>query len=58
MVLTVDQKIRMLIGEYTVQITALQTENEQLKARLAEFEKPKLETEFGVPVDNGTARAV
>ncbi len=44
MVLTVDQKIRMLIGEYAVQITALQTENEQLKAQLAALEKPKPET--------------
>lgn len=46
--LTVDQKIRMLIGEYAIQITALETqlaqkiaENETLKAKLAALAPPE-----------------
>lgn len=32
MTLTVEQRLQMLIGAYTFQITAAQAENEQLKA--------------------------
>lgn len=36
MTMTVDQRIRMTLGELFIQNVALQVENEQLKAQLAE----------------------
>jgi len=37
----VEQRIQELIGQMAVQIVGLQTENEQLKEKLAEKEQPK-----------------
>lgn len=48
MILTTQQRICLLIGDFSLQIAALQTENEQLKAQLAEKE-PKAPTPEPTP---------
>ncbi len=59
MELNLEQRLRMMVGELVIQNLALQMENEKLKVQAAANSKPEPETkEFGVPVDNGTAKPV
>lgn len=43
--MTIEQRIKLLIGEYVVANMALQFENEQLKVQVAAASKPEPEAE-------------